>query len=308
MSIKIEHLNYVYSEGTAYEKHALKDICLEIPHGEFVGIIGHTGSGKSTLIQHLNGLIKGTSGAIYYNGENIYQDGYDMRALRSQVGLVFQYPEHQLFEETVLKDVCFGPMNMGMSREEAEKKAGPEPLLKVTPWKLKTAGVITTGSEVYKGLIKDQFTPIVEKKLETFGIQMTKHVLCSDDTKMITDAIAEMKEAGVDLIICTGGMSVDPDDKTPGAIKASGAEIVTYGAPTLPGAMLCLAYFEDDTPIVGLPGCVMYAKATVFDLILPRMAAGIKIERRDIIRMGHGGLCLGCKECHYPVCPFGKEA
>lgn len=184
--------------------------------------------------------------------------------------------------------------------EEAEKKAGPEPLLKVTPWKLKTAGVITTGSEVYKGLIKDQFTPIVEKKLETFGIQMTKHVLCSDDTKMITDAIAEMKEAGVDLIICTGGMSVDPDDKTPGAIKASGAEIVTYGAPTLPGAMLCLAYFEDDTPIVGLPGCVMYAKATVFDLILPRMAAGIKIERRDIIRMGHGGLCLGCKECHYP--------
>ena len=106
---------------------------------------------------------------------------------------------------------------------------------------------------------------------------MTKHVLCSDDTKMITDAIAEMKEAGVDLIICTGGMSVDPDDKTPGAIKASGAEIVTYGAPTLPGAMLCLAYFEDDTPIVGLPGCVMYAKATVFDLILPRMAAGIKI-------------------------------
>ena len=160
--------------------------------------------------------------------------------------------------------------------------------MKVTPWKLKTAGVITTGSEVYKGLIKDQFTPIVEKKLETFGIQMTKHVLCSDDTKMITDAIAEMKEAGVDLIICTGGMSVDPDDKTPGAIKASGAEIVTYGAPTLPGAML--------------------AKATVFDLILPRMAAGIKIERRDIIRMGHGGLCLGCKECHYPVCPFGKEA
>ena len=198
--------------------------------------------------------------------------------------------------------------SVAVAMKEKKKKAGPEPLLKVTPWKLKTAGVITTGSEVYKGLIKDQFTPIVEKKLETFGIQMTKHVLCSDDTKMITDAIAEMKEAGVDLIICTGGMSVDPDDKTPGAIKASGAEIVTYGAPTLPGAMLCLAYFEDDTPIVGLPGCVMYAKATVFDLILPKMAAGIKIERRDIIRMGHGGLCLGCKECHYPVCPFGKEA
>ena len=123
MSIKIEHLNYVYSEGTAYEKHALKDICLEIPHGEFVGIIGHTGSGKSTLIQHLNGLIKGTSGAIYYNRENIYQDGYDMRALRSQVGLVFQYPEHQLFEIDVLTDVCFGPKNQGLSQQECEARA-----------------------------------------------------------------------------------------------------------------------------------------------------------------------------------------
>ena len=137
---------------------------------------------------------------------------------------------------------------------------------------------------------------------------MTQHVLCSDDMEMITQAIADMRLAGVDLIICTGGMSVDPDDKTPGAIKASGARIVTYGAPTLPGAMLCLGYFEDGTPIVGLPGCVMYAKATVFDLILPRVAAGVELERRDIIQMGHGGLCLGCKECHYPVCPFGKEA
>ena len=137
---------------------------------------------------------------------------------------------------------------------------------------------------------------------------MTQHVLCSDDMQMITQAIADMRSAGVDLIICTGGMSVDPDDKTPGAIKASGARIVTYGAPTLPGAMLCLGYFEDGTPIAGLPGCVMYAKATVFDLILPRVAAGVEIERRDIIQMGHGGLCLGCKECHYPVCPFGKEA
>ena len=123
MSIKIEHLNYVYSAGTAYEKQALKDICLEIPHGEFVGVIGHTGSGKSTLIQHLNGLIRATSGALYYNGENIYEDGYNMKALRNQVGLVFQYPEHQLFESDVLSDVCFGPMNQGMTREQAEEEA-----------------------------------------------------------------------------------------------------------------------------------------------------------------------------------------
>lgn len=123
MSIKLEHLNYVYSPGTAYEKQALKDINLEIPQGEFVGIIGHTGSGKSTLIQHFNGLLKASGGALYYNGENIYGDGYNMKQLRSQVGLVFQYPEHQLFEVDVLSDVCFGPKNQGLSSEECEKRA-----------------------------------------------------------------------------------------------------------------------------------------------------------------------------------------
>ena len=123
MSIKLKHINYVYGEGTAYEKHALKDINLEIPDGQFVGIIGHTGSGKSTLIQHLNGLIKATSGEIYYNGENIYADGYSMKELRSHVGLVFQYPEYQLFEADVLSDVCFGPKNLGLPEEEVKARS-----------------------------------------------------------------------------------------------------------------------------------------------------------------------------------------
>ena len=123
MSIKLEHINYVYGEGTAYEKHALKDINLEIPDGQFVGIIGHTGSGKSTLIQHLNGLIKASSGVIYYNGENIYADGYSMKELRSHVGLVFQYPEYQLFEADVLSDVCFGPKNLGLPEEEVKARS-----------------------------------------------------------------------------------------------------------------------------------------------------------------------------------------
>ena len=123
MSIKLEHVNYIYSEGDAYEKQALKDICLEIPHGQFVGVIGHTGSGKSTLIQHFNGLLKATSGVIYYNGKNIYENGYSMKDLRSQVGLVFQYPEHQLFEVDVLTDVCFGPKNQGLPAEECKKRA-----------------------------------------------------------------------------------------------------------------------------------------------------------------------------------------
>ena len=123
MAIRIEHLNYVYSEGTAFEKHALKDINLELLDGQFIGVIGHTGSGKSTLIQHLNGLLKGTSGAIYYNGKNIYEEGYDLRTLRSKVGLVFQYPEHQLFEVDVFSDVCFGPKNLGLPKEEVERRA-----------------------------------------------------------------------------------------------------------------------------------------------------------------------------------------
>ena len=123
MSIELKHINYIYSSGTAYEKQALKEIDLEIFPGQFIGIIGHTGSGKSTLIQHLNGLMKATSGELYYNGENIYADGYDMKQLRSQVGLVFQYPEHQLFEVDVLTDVCFGPRNQGLTSEECEKRA-----------------------------------------------------------------------------------------------------------------------------------------------------------------------------------------
>ncbi len=123
MSIKLENLNYVYNPGSAYEKHALKDINLEIRDGEFIGIIGHTGSGKSTLVQHLNGLYKATSGKIYYNGEDIYAEGYSMKELRSKVGLVFQYPEYQLFEIDVFTDVCFGPKNMGLPKEEVEKQA-----------------------------------------------------------------------------------------------------------------------------------------------------------------------------------------
>lgn len=121
--IKATDLNYVYSEGTAFEQHALKQVNFEIPEGQFVGLIGHTGSGKSTLIQHLNGLIRATSGTLEFEGENIYQSGYDMKKLRSKVGLVFQYPEHQLFEIDVFSDVCFGPKNMGWSKEEIEANA-----------------------------------------------------------------------------------------------------------------------------------------------------------------------------------------
>ena len=188
----------------------------------------------------------------------------------------------------------------------AEKAAGDEPLIRIRPWKLKTAMIITTGSEVEKGLIKDQFTPVVARKLSAYGFQNVSQALTGDDQDRICRAILSAHENGADLICCTGGMSVDPDDRTPGAIARSGVKIVTYGAPTLPGAMFLLGYFEDGTPVVGLPGCVMYAKATIFDLVMPRIAAGVRLTRADFVQMGHGGLCLGCETCHYPVCPFGK--
>lgn len=189
---------------------------------------------------------------------------------------------------------------------EAERIVGDQPILELLPYKLRRAAVITTGSEVFHGRIEDAFTPVLVNKLAFYGIEMTEHVTVDDALEHILSAIREMRQKNVDLILCTGGMSVDPDDNTPGAIKESGARIVTYGAPVLPGAMFLLGYFEDSMPILGLPGCVMYAAATIFDLAMPRIAAGVEMNKNDFVQMGEGGLCLGCKPCRYPLCPFGK--
>lgn len=190
--------------------------------------------------------------------------------------------------------------------KKAEEAAGDTPLLSLLPYKLKKAGVITTGSEVAKGRIEDRFTPVIEQKLAPFGITMTEHVLVDDEMDHLLEALAEMQKKDVDLILCTGGMSVDPDDNTPGAIRRSGAQIITYGAPVLPGAMFLLGYYPDGRPVMGLPGCVMYAAATIFDLVLPRIAAGVRLTKQDFVVLGEGGLCLGCKPCTYPHCTFGR--
>ena len=189
----------------------------------------------------------------------------------------------------------------------AEALAGGTHILELLSCRLKTAGVITTGSEVASGRIQDTFTPILAKKLQTCGITMTEHLTVGDGLEQVAAAIAEMRKKPVDMILCTGGMSVDPDDNTPGAIARSGARIVTYGAPVLPGAMFLLGYYEDGQPVMGLPGCVMYAKATIFDLILPRVAAGLSVTKQEIASLGCGGLCLGCAEYRYPVCPVKKS-
>lgn len=188
----------------------------------------------------------------------------------------------------------------------AEAAAGTAPLLKLLPYVKKTAAIVATGSEVKNGLIQDTFTPVVRDKLTAYGIETVSVLYSGDGVDNVANAIAEARQTGADLILCTGGMSVDPDDNTPGGIRQSGARIVTYGAPVLPGAMFLLGYFEDDTPIMGLPGCVMYAGATIFDLALPRIAAGVEMTRTDFAVMGEGGLCLGCRPCHWPDCPFGR--
>ncbi|MGN8891002.1 molybdopterin-binding protein [Dysosmobacter sp. HCP28S3_G4] len=190
--------------------------------------------------------------------------------------------------------------------QAAEAAAGDAPLLELLPWKLKTAAVVTTGGEVKKGLIEDAFTLVVIRKLAAYGIETIAQTQSGDGVDNVAAAIADMRARHPDILLCTGGMSVDPDDNTPGGIRKSGADIVAYGAPVLPGAMFLLGYYDDGTPVCGLPGCVMFAGATVFDLILPRLAAGVRVTRADLAALGEGGLCLGCKPCRYPVCPFGK--
>ncbi|MDR3984464.1 molybdopterin-binding protein [Dysosmobacter sp.] len=190
--------------------------------------------------------------------------------------------------------------------QAAERAAGNAPLLELKPWVRKTAAIVATGSEVKKGLIQDTFTPVVKDKLAAYGIETLSIAYSGDGVENVANAVTEARKTGADVILCTGGMSVDPDDNTPGGIKASGAKIVTYGAPVLPGAMFLLGYYEDGTPVMGLPGCVMYAGATIFDLILPFVAADVPVKRQQIVALGEGGLCLGCKPCHWPDCPFGK--
>jgi molybdenum cofactor synthesis domain-containing protein len=199
------------------------------------------------------------------------------------------------------------PLTIKEERMEIAKKlGGNEPILQILQFKAKKVGVVTTGSEVAKGRIKDTFTPVIIDKVKEFGGEVVGHRLVGDDNELITSSIKELIEEGADFVICTGGMSVDPDDKTPLAIKNTGADIVTYGAPVLPGAMFLLAYYKGEIPIVGLPGCVMYAKRTIFDLVLPRIMADEKLTAEDFHLLGEGGLCLSCPVCSFPNCGFGK--
>lgn len=202
---------------------------------------------------------------------------------------------------------------MTKAKEAAMAATGNKPILNLLPFKHKKVGIVTTGNEVFCGRIKDTFTPVIEGKLAEFDTEIIDHVTWNDDDTKVTTSILDMIHKGADIVVCTGGMSVDPDDKTPLAIKNTGADIVSYGAPVLPGAMFMLAYYqvtEGDNPrtvaIMGLPGCVMYAKRTIFDLVLPRVMADDKVTAEELAALGLGGLCLNCPVCTFPNCGFGK--
>jgi hypothetical protein len=179
------------------------------------------------------------------------------------------------------------------------------PVVEVKPFKPFRVGLVTTGNEIFYGRIEDKFGPVVRNKFAGFGSEVVRQILVPDNVQQTAGAILELVDEGVEMIVLTGGMSVDPDDRTPAGIRAAGAEVITYGSPTFPGSMFMLAYIGG-IPVVGLPGCVMYHKATVFELVIPRILAGEKVSRSDIVTLGHGGFCQSCKECRYPDCSFGK--
>ncbi len=179
------------------------------------------------------------------------------------------------------------------------------PLITLTPFRPLQIGLITTGNEIFYGRIPDSFGPLVKTKFEAWGSEVFCQHLVPDRVPDIVEAIDKLLGDGAEMIVLTGGMSVDPDDLTPAGIRASGARVISYGAPTYPGAMFMLAELRG-VPMVGLPGCAMYHKATIVELIIPRLLAGVSVTREDIIALGHGGICASCQECRYPDCGFGK--
>ncbi|MGN0763946.1 MAG: molybdopterin-binding protein [Aristaeellaceae bacterium] len=189
----------------------------------------------------------------------------------------------------------------------AQEVAAGSPIFRILPFRKKKVGIVTTGNEVFYGRIQDAFTPVIVEKVQAFGAEVIGHEISNDDHERITGCIRRLLDAGAELILCTGGMSVDPDDRTPLAIRNSGARIVSYGSPVLPGAMFLVSYWgEKNIPILGVPGCAMYSKRTVLDLVLPHAFVDDVLEKADLDRLGEGGLCLNCKECIFPHCGFGK--
>ena len=265
------------TEGILHENEAaeyLRDICMNENM-----IQSEVKEGKIELIAEIDGLLK--------------IDVDKLRAVNSlgEMMIATRHTNTTVKKGDKLVGTRIIPLLIEQEKmEKAKEVAGDRPILSLIPFKKKKVGIVTTGNEVFYGRIKDTFGPVVAEKVKEFGADVIGQTIVNDDMEKITKAVEEFIEQGADMVLCTGGMSVDPDDKTP-------------------GAMLLLAYYEKDgreLPIVGLPGCVMYAKRTVFDLVLPRLMADDMVTSDDLAGLGLGGLCLSCDICTFPNCGFGK--
>ena len=243
----------------------------------------------------------------------------------SSINGILKVDSEKLFELNMLGEISFAtlpnnipvkkgelvggariiPLVIEKEKMDRAKSLIKDPILNVRPYKKYKVGIIATGNEVFYGRIEDKFGPVILEKLKPYNSEIIGQAFCPDDKEIIKEKAREFLDKGATMIIFTGGMSVDPDDMTPTSIIELGGELISYGAPVLPGSMFLLSYLGD-IPMMGLPGCVMFAKKTVFDLVLGRVMTGERLTKADIMRYATGGLCQSCEVCHYPNCTFGK--
>ena len=291
-------------EGMLHENDAAELLC-GMCRGDHMGRT-EAKEGKIELMAECDGLLKVNQAGLKA------VNGFGQMMIATRHGN-FPVKKGDRLAGTRIIPLVIEEEKMRAAREAALGASGGKPLLDLKPFVHKKVGIVTTGNEVFYGRIQDTFTPVIRQKLEEFDTEVIDHVIWNDDDAKVTASILEMIRKGADVVCCTGGMSVDPDDKTPLAIKNTGASVVSYGAPVLPGAMFLLAYYQvtqgensRQAVIMGLPGCVMYAKRTIFDLVLPRVMADDPVTAEDLAALGQGGLCLGCPVCTFPNCGFGK--
>lgn len=281
-----------YKDGEIHENEAALRMA-RAAAGQGI-MLSEPSEGKVNLLANRTGLLKVNTEALF--GINSIEE----------IILATLHTDRLVDENAIVASAKIIPLKIDEKKLTAMETIGTEnsPVIQIVPLHKLKAGVVTTGNEIYYKRIPDQFGPVLTEKFRELGSEVMEQIFSKDDPKMIAASIKTLIKAGADIILVTGGMSVDPDDVTPTGVKMAGAQILSYGAPTMPGAMFLLSYIND-IPVLGLPGCVMYNKRTIFDLVVPRLAAGERVERKDLIRYAHGGLCSNCKACQYPNCGFG---
>jgi molybdenum cofactor synthesis domain-containing protein len=296
LSLGKEHIYIWENNGNMFHENEAAEILRVMCQGENMNAVGPK-EGKIELVAGMDGLL--------------LVDIEGLRKVNSSGGMIIaaRVSGFPVKKGDTLCGMRIIPLMIEKEKmQRAKEAAGSRPLLTLLPLRPKKYGLVITGNEVFHNRIQDTFTPVIQEKLAEYGCEMTAREITDDDHEKITAAIKKMLNKGAEMVFCTGGMSVDPDDRTPLAIKNAAHNVVSYGAPVLPGSMFMLAYTADRRPVCGLPGCVMYAARTIFDLVLPRLLANAPVTAEWLAGLGNGGLCLNCPECHFPNCTFGKGA